>query len=85
MNKFLGILAAVALFFGGLALWLHGNAKYQHGLSKGRNECLASNVIEADKARQTLEKAQNNAKKIPDTDLVRRGNQLGIVRPDADR
>ena len=64
-------------------------AVYNAGLRQGKDGCKlnqATNTVAANEdARETLEKVDNETRKIPDSLLDSRLSALGIMRTDQDR
>ena len=64
-------------------------AVYNAGVRQGKDGCkltqATTTVAANESARETLEKVDNETRKIPDSLLDRRLNDLGILRADQDR
>ena len=85
MNKAFGVFMLVIAAGLGLAIWLHGNARFD----AGKKSCLADHATAAvtagNEAAADLEKTEHETRNMSDDDVDRDLRNLGIMRDANDR
>lgn len=85
MNKVLGVSALVIMAALGLAIWLHGNARFDAGEKSCLAEQATASVTAGNDTAKNLERRAHETHNMDDGDVDRDLHDLGIMRDANDR